>query len=128
MSSTIDLARSGRWTQHLRHPCHQCVIVNVRNRGLVVATGCGHAGIVNTIRNAQAITGIDKVYAVIGGFHLAGELFEQRIPATVQALKEIGPRYLVPGHCTGWSATHQIAVAMPETFIPNSVGTTYVFA
>jgi 7,8-dihydropterin-6-yl-methyl-4-(beta-D-ribofuranosyl)aminobenzene 5'-phosphate synthase len=101
----------------------QCAILNVRDEGLVIITGCGHSGIINTIRNAQTITGIQKVYAVIGGFHLTGALFEPIIPPTVAALKEIKPRYLMPGHCTGWSATHQIARAMPEAFIPNSVGT-----
>lgn len=104
----------------------QCVIVNVRSKGLVVVTGCGHSGIINIIRHAQAITGIEKIHAVIGGFHLTGGLFEPIIPATVAALKKIGPRYLVPGHCTGWSAVHQIARAMPDAFIANSVGTTYV--
>ena len=54
-------------------------------------------------------------------------MFEPIIPATVAALQKIGPRYLVPGHCTGWSAVHQIACAMPDAFIANSVGTTYVF-
>jgi 7,8-dihydropterin-6-yl-methyl-4-(beta-D-ribofuranosyl)aminobenzene 5'-phosphate synthase len=102
----------------------QCAIINVRDKGLVIISGCGHSGIVNAIRNAQAITGIHKIYAVIGGFHLTGGLFEPIIPATIAALKEIKPRYVVPGHCTGWSATHQIARAMPEAFIPNSVGTT----
>ena len=102
----------------------QCAIINVRDEGLVIITGCGHSGIINTIHNAQAITGIQKVYAVIGGFHLTGPLFEPIIPATIAALKKIEPRYVMPGHCTGWSATHQIARAMPEAFIPNSVGTT----
>jgi 7,8-dihydropterin-6-yl-methyl-4-(beta-D-ribofuranosyl)aminobenzene 5'-phosphate synthase len=104
----------------------QCAIINVRDEGLVIISGCGHSGIINTIRNAQAITGIHKIYAVIGGFHLTGGLFEPIIPATITALKEIEPRYVMPGHCTGWSATHQIARAMPEAFIPNSVGTTLV--
>jgi 7,8-dihydropterin-6-yl-methyl-4-(beta-D-ribofuranosyl)aminobenzene 5'-phosphate synthase len=104
----------------------QCAIINVRDEGLVIITGCGHSGIINTIRNAQAITGIHKVYAVIGGFHLTGALFEPIIPATIAALEEIKPRYVMPGHCTGWSATHQIARAMPEAFIPNSVGTTLI--
>lgn len=104
----------------------QCAIINVRDKGLVIITGCGHSGIINTIRNAQAITGIHKIYAVIGGFHLSGSSFEPIIPATIAALKEINPRYVMPGHCTGWSATHQIARAMPEAFIPNSVGATLV--
>ncbi len=101
----------------------QCAMVHVRDKGLVIVTGCGHAGIINTISNAQALTGIQTIYAVVGGFHLTGGLFERIIPATVNALQRIGPSYLLPGHCTGWSATYQIASAMPEAFIPNSVGT-----
>jgi 7,8-dihydropterin-6-yl-methyl-4-(beta-D-ribofuranosyl)aminobenzene 5'-phosphate synthase len=104
----------------------QCAIVNLRNRGLVVVTGCGHAGIVNIVRNAQALTGIHQVHAIVGGFHLTGGFFEKIIPHTVQALGAIKPRYLVPGHCTGWSAAFQLAQAMPDAYVPNSVGTTYV--
>jgi 7,8-dihydropterin-6-yl-methyl-4-(beta-D-ribofuranosyl)aminobenzene 5'-phosphate synthase len=104
----------------------QCLIINVRDKGLVIVTGCGHSGIINTIRNAQAITGIHKIYAVMGGFHLTDALFEPIIPATIAALKEIKPRYVMPGHCTGWSATHQIAQAMPDAYISNSVGTTLI--
>jgi 7,8-dihydropterin-6-yl-methyl-4-(beta-D-ribofuranosyl)aminobenzene 5'-phosphate synthase len=105
----------------------QCAIVNVREIGLVIVTGCGHSGVINTIRNAQQITGVDRIHAVIGGFHLSGAAFEPLIPATIAALKEIKPRYLMPGHCTGWVATHQIARAMPEAFLPNSLGTRLTF-
>ena len=49
------------------------------------------------------------------------------IPITIASLKEINPRYVMPVHCTGWKATHEIARAMPEAFIPNSVGTTLTF-
>jgi len=104
----------------------QCAVIHVRDKGLVIVTGCGHSGIINIIRNAQAITGIQEVYAVIGGFHLNGPFFDPIIPATVAALQEINPRYLVPGHCTGWAATHQIARAMPGAFVANSVGTSFV--
>lgn len=104
----------------------QCALIHVKDKGLIVITGCGHSGIINVIRHAQAITGIQKIYAVIGGFHLTGGLFEPIIPATIAALKEIDPRYVMPGHCTGWSATHQIAQAMPEAYIPNNVGTTLI--
>ncbi len=105
----------------------QCAIVNLRGKGLVVVTGCGHAGIVNIVRHAQALTGVQQVYAVVGGFHLTGGLFEKIIPDTVAALKSIGPRYLIPAHCTGWSAHFQLARDMPDAYLPNSVGTTYVF-
>jgi 7,8-dihydropterin-6-yl-methyl-4-(beta-D-ribofuranosyl)aminobenzene 5'-phosphate synthase len=103
----------------------QCAIVNVKDKGLVIITGCGHSGIINIIRNAQAITGVEKIHAVIGGFHLSGGLFEGIIPATVEALKTISPAYVVPGHCTGWRATHEIARALPDAFIANAVGTSY---
>ena len=104
----------------------QCAIINVKDQGLVIVTGCGHSGIINTIWNAQRITGIDKIYTVIGGFHLSGAAFEPVIPETISALKQINPRYVMPGHCTGWKAAHQLSRAMPEAFIPNSVGTTLV--
>ncbi len=105
----------------------QCAIMNLKNKGLVIVTGCGHSGIINVIRNAQSLTGISQIHAVIGGFHLTGGLFAGIIPDTIAALKEINPDYVMPGHCTGWSAIHQIARAMPETFIPSAVGTTLVF-
>lgn len=119
--------RGGDWVPDPLIMDDQCAVMNLKGRGLVVITGCGHAGIINIIRNAQALTGIQEVHAVIGGFHLTGGLFEPIIPATVAALQEIGPRYIVPGHCTGWAATHRIAQAMPEAFIQNSVGTEFVF-
>jgi 7,8-dihydropterin-6-yl-methyl-4-(beta-D-ribofuranosyl)aminobenzene 5'-phosphate synthase len=104
----------------------QCAIIHVQDKGLVVVTGCGHAGIINILRNAQALTGVQEIYAVIGGFHLNGPLFEPIIPATIAALQQINPHYLVPGHCTGWVATHQLARAMPDAFIATSVGTSFL--
>lgn len=104
----------------------QAMIINVRDKGLVVITGCGHAGVVNILRHARAQTGIEQIYAVIGGFHLSGPAFEPIIPQTIAALQQFNPAVVVPAHCTGWRATHSIARAMPEAFIPNSVGTTYV--
>ncbi len=102
----------------------QCAVVNVRGKGLVIVTGCGHSGIINIVRHAQQLTGVQDIHAVIGRFHLTGGLFEPIIPPTIAALQAIRPRYVMPGHCTGWSAIHQIARAMPEAFIASSVGTT----
>jgi 7,8-dihydropterin-6-yl-methyl-4-(beta-D-ribofuranosyl)aminobenzene 5'-phosphate synthase len=102
----------------------QSVAVNVRGRGLVILSGCGHAGIVNSVRAVQAVTGVERVHAVIGGFHLQ----DPRVMApTVAALEAMGPCYVVPTHCTGWAAIHEIARVMPDAFIANSVGTTLVF-
>jgi 7,8-dihydropterin-6-yl-methyl-4-(beta-D-ribofuranosyl)aminobenzene 5'-phosphate synthase len=101
----------------------QAIIVHVRDRGLVVMTGCGHAGIVNTLRYAQRLTGIDRIHAVIGGFHLNGPLYEALIGATCDALAALAPDVLVPCHCTGWRATHRLAARFPDALIPSSVGT-----
>jgi 7,8-dihydropterin-6-yl-methyl-4-(beta-D-ribofuranosyl)aminobenzene 5'-phosphate synthase len=118
--------RGGVWVPDPLIPDDQCVIINVRDKGLVIVTGCGHSGIINIIRNAQALTGVQTIHAVIGGFHLSGPYFEKIIPRTVEALQQFGPRYVVPGHCTGWVAAHRIARTMPDAFIANSVGTTYM--
>ncbi len=118
--------RTGDWEPDHLIKDDQCVVLNVQGKGLVIITGCGHSGIINTIRYAQALTNVRQVYAVLGGFHLTGGIFEKIIPATVAELQKINPAYLMPGHCTGWSAIHQIASAMPEAFIPNNVCTTLV--
>ena len=106
----------------------QAVIIHVRDKGLVVLTGCGHAGIVSIVRYACKLTGVDQVYAVLGGFHLGGPLFEPVIPHVVHALQETGPEVIVPAHCTGWRATHALAGALPGSFIQNSVGTRFELA
>jgi 7,8-dihydropterin-6-yl-methyl-4-(beta-D-ribofuranosyl)aminobenzene 5'-phosphate synthase len=107
----------------------QAIVVNVRNNGLVILTGCGHAGIINTIDYAKKITGIDKVYAVLGGFHLPadGGIYEEAIEPTVKELQRINPDYIVPCHCTGWKATNRIIETMSKKFLQSSVGTVFSF-
>lgn len=105
----------------------QGIICNVKGMGLVVVSSCSHSGVVNILQNAQRVTGIKKVHAFIGGLHLTGGIFEKIIPETVEQLRGIGPRIVVPGHCTGWKATHQIARTMPESYVPTSVGTQMLF-
>lgn len=105
----------------------QALIMNIRNKGLIILTGCGHAGIINTIKFAKKATGIEKVYCVIGGFHLSGQDYEDSIPLTMAELTRIDPQYIVPCHCTGWKATNKIIDIMPEKFIQSSVGSTFYF-
>lgn len=102
----------------------QALVLRLRERGLVVISGCGHAGIVNTVRYARKLTGEDRVAAIIGGFHLSGPMFEPIIAPTVEALGELSPALLVPAHCTGWRAIHQLASRFPEAFAISTVGTT----
>ena len=117
--------RDGEWQPDPLILDDQAAVVNVRDRGLVILTGCGHAGIVNIVRYARKLTGVDGVYAVIGGFHLNGPLFEPIIPNTCEALAELAPQVIVPAHCTGWRATHALAARFPDAFIQNSVGTRF---
>jgi len=117
---------ANQWQQDFLIHDDQALVMHVKDKGLVILTGCGHAGAVNTIRQAQELTGVQKVYAVLGGFHLTGALFEPIIPPTIAALKELKPALIVPSHCTGWKATHALARELPEAFVPNSVGTRFV--
>ena len=106
----------------------QGVVLNLRDRGLIVLSSCSHAGSVNVIRHAQQLTGITPLYAFVGGMHLTGGLYDAVIPLTVQAIQAKAPRYVVPGHCTGWRATHEIVRAMPEAYLQSNVGTLLHFA
>lgn len=103
----------------------RAIVINVKGKGLVIISGCAHAGIINTVHYAQQITGITCVYAVIGGFHLAGKEFETRITPSIEELKRVNPKLIVPSHCTGWRAMCAFAKAFPEAFAWNSVGNLY---
>lgn len=117
---------NGKWVVDPFHD-DQGVVVNVKSKGLVIISGCSHAGIINIVRYAQKLTRTEKVHAVLGGFHLSGPLFEPIIGPTIEEMKKIGPDFVVPMHCTGWKAINQFALKMPEQFRLNSVGTTYFF-
>jgi len=118
--------RNDEWQKDPYIHDDQAVVVHVKDKGLVVLTGCGHAGAINTIKQAQELTGVQQVHAVIGGFHLSGPLFEPIIAPTVAALQELNPEMIVPAHCTGWKAVHAIAHALPQAFVQNSVGTRFM--
>jgi 7,8-dihydropterin-6-yl-methyl-4-(beta-D-ribofuranosyl)aminobenzene 5'-phosphate synthase len=105
----------------------QAVILNAKGKGLVVLSGCAHRGIVNTVKHAQKMTGIEKVYAVMGGFHLTGAKPEL-IQKTIADIKAVNPEYIVPTHCTGYEAISAFARDMPDQFILNTAGTKYTIA
>jgi len=114
--------REDRWEPDPLVHEDQAVVLHVRDKGLVVLTGCGHAGIVNIVRHAQRLTGISQVYAVLGGFHLRQGPVVDR---TVEALAAAAPSVLVPAHCTSWTAQHALANGLPEAFKPNAVGSRF---
>ncbi|MFL6359527.1 MAG: MBL fold metallo-hydrolase [Nitrososphaeraceae archaeon] len=105
----------------------QAIVLNIKDQGLVIITGCAHAGIINIIKYAKELSGENRVYALIGGMHLTGGVFEPLIPQTIDELEQLKPNFIIPCHCSGLKAVTEIAKNMPNAFIQNSVGTKYIF-
>jgi len=104
------------------------IVVNLRNKGLIILSGCAHSGIVNTVRYARETTNIEKVHVIMGGFHLGGPLFEPIIGRTTEELQKINPAYIIPTHCTGRKAVAFMETTFKERFILNMAGTKLTFA
>lgn len=104
------------------------IVAHLKGKGLIVLSGCAHSGIINTVKYAQEVTGVDKIYAVMGGFHLTGADFEPVIEPTTEALKTLNPTYIIPTHCTGRKAVMHLEKEMPDKFLLNMSGTRMVFA
>ena len=98
----------------------------VKDRGLVVITSCGHAGVINSVRQLQKATGIDKIHAIVGGFHLAPAP-DETVAKTVAAFKAINPDYVIPMHCTGLNTIMAVHREMPAKLVMPSTGTRVVF-
>lgn len=103
-------------------PDDMAIIIDLKDKGLAVISGCAHAGIVNTVRHAFELTGQQKVHAVIGGFHLSGAAFEPIIGRTVEELKAWQPEVVMPMHCTGRKAQAALEKAFGPAFVVASVG------
>src|SRR5512143_3174336 len=104
----------------------QGLFFNVKGKGLVVLSGCAHAGMVNTVRQAQKVSGTEKVHAIMGGFHLINAKPE-RIQSTVADIKAMKPDHIMPAHCTGFESLVALSKEMPEAFTLNTAGTKYTF-
>ena len=103
----------------------QALIIDY-DEGLIIITGCAHSGVVNTVRYSQKITGKNRVYAVIGGFHLI-EADEDRIEWTIQSFRQINPEFVGACHCTGEKAIKRFRKEFKEKFIEIHAGTTLKF-
>ena len=105
----------------------QALVLHLRGKGLVIISGCSHAGIINIVGHARRLSGVPDVHAIVGGLHLTGGAFESRIARTLDELVQLRPTVMVPGHCTGWKAIHALSRRMPDAYIQASVGTTLHF-
>ena len=100
----------------------------VKGKGLIVLTSCSHRGVINTVKQAQEASGIGKVHAVIGGFHIVPPLGDEYIRATIEAFREINPDLIVPAHCTGDRFYDLARNALGDKVVHSAVGTRFVFS
>ena len=104
----------------------QAIILHVEGKGLVVLSGCAHAGIVNTVHHAQQISGVETIHAILGGFHLA-RTEEAEVDQTIDAIAAFDPDLISPTHCTGFGPMALFANRLPDAFVQCTVGTTFTF-
>lgn len=107
------------------HEIATCYLV--KDKGLVVLTSCSHRGVINTVRQAMGASGVDKVHAVIGGFHIVPPLGEDYIEKTIGEFRDINPDFLITGHCTGDRFYDLARAAFGDRVIHSAVGTTFIF-
>jgi 7,8-dihydropterin-6-yl-methyl-4-(beta-D-ribofuranosyl)aminobenzene 5'-phosphate synthase len=106
------------------HEISTCV--NLKGRGLVLLTSCGHRGLVNSVKQAMAVSGVRKVHAVVGGFHLAPHK-EEYLRQTMKELVDLDVDYIVPMHCTGEPFYEMLKAELPKKVIRSYTGTKLVF-
>ena len=104
----------------------QATCFNIKGKGLVILTSCGHRGIVNSVRSALRVSGINKIHAIVGGFHLM-PMPDEYVHSTVMAIKELSPDYLIPMHCSGIPFYEMAKQEMPGRVLLSSTGTKCVF-
>jgi len=101
------------------------VVANVNGKGLVIVTGCSHAGIVNIARHAMELTGCEKIEGIIGGLHLV-DASDVRIRRTGEELSKLNPEWICAGHCTGFKAQVELYLTFRERFSPLQTGMQFV--
>jgi 7,8-dihydropterin-6-yl-methyl-4-(beta-D-ribofuranosyl)aminobenzene 5'-phosphate synthase len=101
---------------------------HLAGRGLVVIGSCSHRGIINTVRKAQAVSGVDKVHAIVGGFHLVAPQTLAQARETVALMAALDPEYVIPGHCSGEGFIQSALAAMPDKVIRSIVGARFQFS
>jgi 7,8-dihydropterin-6-yl-methyl-4-(beta-D-ribofuranosyl)aminobenzene 5'-phosphate synthase len=109
-----------------RHPDEHATCYVIQGRGLVVISSCGHCGLINTIQTAMAVSGVSKLHAVLGGFHL-GIAPPDYVEHTVTELKVLDPDVVIPMHCSGRAFAAAITREMPERVVLSNTGSRFTF-
>jgi 7,8-dihydropterin-6-yl-methyl-4-(beta-D-ribofuranosyl)aminobenzene 5'-phosphate synthase len=109
-----------------QHVHEHATCFNVKDRGLVVISSCGHVGIVNSVRQAQEVSGVQKVHAVVGGFHL-GPAPADYLNQVVAELKKLQPDAVIPMHCSGNNFIQTVREQMPDKLVLATIGSRISF-
>jgi 7,8-dihydropterin-6-yl-methyl-4-(beta-D-ribofuranosyl)aminobenzene 5'-phosphate synthase len=118
-----QVASDGTWRQDDVWD-EQALIVDVGKSGIVVLTGCAHAGVVNTVKRAIELVGDRPVAAVIGGFHLGFPTTPvENVTRTVEALSQLGVQAVMPMHCSGLRAHSSFSASQDVQYLQPSVAT-----
>lgn len=118
---------NGEWQDDQWIMDERFLVVNVRNKGLIVFSACSHAGIINVLKHAQELFPATPIYAVMGGFHLSGHSMEKIIPQTVEDMDQFNLKMVIPAHCTGWRAVSALGNRFGDRVVPSAVGRLYNF-
>ena len=109
-----------------QHYHEHATCFNVKDRGLVVVSSCGHVGIVNSAKQAQEVSGVQKVHALVGGFHL-GATPDDQLKKVIAEIKALDPDVIVPMHCSGDNFARAVRETMPDKLIQPSTGARLTF-
>ena len=120
--SSLRCVQDGKFEED-KTPDDLALAICLKGKGLVVITGCAHAGIINSVRQAQTVTGVEEVYAIFGGFHLGFPgIPDENIEKTIRELKHLKPAIISPMHCSGFKTLAAVYSEMPEAFLLNTAG------
>ncbi|PSR88674.1 beta-lactamase-like protein [Coniella lustricola] len=122
------VAAKDAWVKDEMIMDERLIMCNLKGKGIVVFTGCSHAGIINVCRHAVELGGgLSPLYAIVGGFHLADNNPE-KLARSLQDLTDLQPQVLMPGHCTGWKFKFLCEQSMPAVLAPSFSGTTFTLS
>jgi len=121
---TADEREKGGMPDQFRHEIGTAF--NLKGRGLIVLSSCSHRGIVNIVKQAQAASGVNKVHAIVGGFHLA-PYPEAYVRDVVGAIRQIDPDYVIPMHCSGEPFYEIMKAEMPAKLLRSFTGSQFTF-
>jgi len=124
----IKQLQDGNWVADPWIMDERFLAVHVHNKGLIVFSACSHAGIINVLKRAKHLFPTIPLYAVMGGFHLAGHSVEPIIDETIEDMKSFDLKMIIPAHCTGWRAVNKLGTVFGDDIVvPAAVGRSYLF-